>query len=521
MDKIAIGKMIKAERQKRGITQWQLGKLCGGLTDKAVSKWENGKAVPDRTVCQKLSSLLGFDFDLLINDNLSPDQAEQLINNQKIALWEKAEARMKELYGKEPPLQIENRFLLEKNTLRYNSCVILFDVLAKVKDAARKRPARFEAPGCECFVSWLLGATEVNPLEPHLRCPKCKRVEFHPEVQSGWDLEETVCECGTRMEADGQDIPVETCLIGGVKMYEHFSCPVDPEFMKEAERIILTYGEQYFGMEVYREEEEEGFVTEPDTGAYVIDQETNKKIPYHYMPVSVLLFRPKKQDKIKRPESIGGPSEMLNWGREAGCPAICLMGGFTDPPYTALPSPFRSTPDKLVKQEIMEQALKDYWAYWDPVLQERTELKFPDLTPYIGELTFGKFVTLICSVNNLYMCGGPEALAQKTGFGDLTDMPLSMEDLWKLICSCTPYPGYMSGTVIELMIKVKNGEYLGGREYLPGPSAHDRKLFRELNLPKWFETYASDIFCLCYRTPYIEMAIRLLEDARKRIRERR
>jgi hypothetical protein len=96
-----------------------------------------------------------------------------------------------------------------------------------------------------------------------------------------------------------------------------------------------------------------------------------------------------------------------------------------------------------------------------------------------------------------------------------------MEDLWKLICSCTPYPGYMSGTVIELMIKVKNGEYLGGREYLPGPSAHDWKLFRELNLPKWFETYASDIFCLCYRTPYIKMAIRLLEDARKKIRERR
>ena len=519
MDKIAIGLKIKEERKKRGFSQLQLGTLCG-LTDKAVSKWENGKAIPDRTVCEKLSGLLGFDLDIMINEDLPPDEAEKLVNKQINKLWEKAEERMKELYGEDPPLQVENRFIMERDMLHSSRCIILFDILAKVKEAAIRKPARFDANGSDCFLSFLLGATAVNPMEPHLRCPKCKKVEFHPEVQSGWDLEEKVCECGARMEADGQDIPVESYILGGTGKYEYFKCAVDTDFFDEAEKIILNYGEQFFAMERYHEEEEEGWLKDPILGQQVYNPETGEKERYHYMPLSVLLFAPKKKAKIQKPERISGPSEMINWGRESPYPAICLMGGFIEPSYLANPSPFRSTPDKLVRQDIMERALKDYWEFWGFVLEERTDLKFPDLTPYIGKLTFGKFVTLICSVNNLYMCSGPEELAKKVGFDDLTELPLSREDLWKMICSRTPYPGYMTGTVGEIMWNTAGGKYLKN-DYSAGPTERDRKLFREMNLPEWFEDYAAEFMILCYRRPYIDLAIRLLEDARQKIRERR
>lgn len=520
MENPKFGKKVAELRKAHQLSQYQLGRMVG-LTYQAVSKWETKGTVPTRTVCDKLSTILGFDFTPILDDNLTPDEAEQLVEAQKEKLWQKAEAKLRELYGEETPLPILNRFILERNMLRRGKSIILFDIISRVRDTARQKGARFDANEGSCFTGWLLGATDVNPLEPHLRCPKCKKVVFHPEVQSGWDLQDQMCECGAQMEPDGQNIPVETCLLGEGDLFENYRCPVDTDFLNEAERIILAYGEQYFAMERYREEEEEGFVTEPESGLPVTDPETGKKIPYHTLPLSALIFRPKKKTKNRKPERISGPAELHDWGRRAGVPTIVLMGGFIEPSYLSKPSPFRSSPDKLVKPEILDRALADYRDYLSPVMEERSGQKFPDIRLYAGKLTFSKFITLICSVNTLYLTSGPEELAEKTGHTDLTEIPLSMEDLWNTICGSSAWPGYMRGAAGEILLKIRAGQYLDGREDLPGIKPRDRKLFREMKLPDWFETYAANVFSLCYRAPYIDLGIRLLEDARQKIRERR
>lgn len=508
MTNTRFGEKVKELRKAQGLSQWQLGNLVN-VTYQAVSKWETKGIVPERTTVDRLCGILGFDFNPIIDDNLTPDEAEKLINRQKETLWDRTEERMKELYGDDLPLPVINRFIVERNMLHRSKSIIMFDILAEVRKAARQKQARFDAAGCECFVSWLMGATDVNPLEPHLRCPKCRRMEFHPEVQSGWDLKDQMCECGGRMEPDGQNIPVETCIMGDSNLYESFSCDVDIGFIDEAERIILTYGEQFFFMEKTREGGGE---------EYGLDPETGEKVKIQHLPISSLIFRPKRKAKIRKPEKITGPAELINWGLRTEQPVIVLMGGFYEPSYLAGPSPFRSSPDELVRPEIMERALRDYWEYLPGWLEKRCETKLPDIEPYLDKLTFGQFVTLLCSAHNLYLVSGPEELAEKTGVEDLAELPLSMEDMWNLIGRCTPYPGYMSGAAGEILTKTREGKYLGG-PYLPGPQPRDRKLFRELNLPDWFETFVSNVFCLCWRTPYIDLAIRLLEDARRKIRE--
>ena len=518
MDKYTVGRKIAELRKANGFSQDQLAFVLG-LSMQAVSKWENGNSKPKGPVCEKLSAILGFDFGGMINDNLPPDEANKLIITQKEALWEKAENQLHKLYGEDLPLQIENRFITERNALHQGNSVILFDVIAKVREAARKKQAHFGPTGHECFTAWLLGATDMNPVEPHLRCPKCHRIEFHDEVQSGWDIETRKCECGAWMIPDGQDIPVETCILGDKEQFETFRIPVDTDFLDEAERIILSYGEQYFWMEKVRDDGEITVEKDPESGEPVTDPETGETIPVIYLPMSTLLFRPKKKAITRRPSNIPKAADNDPWeAAKKNCPAILLIGGFMGPPYMAPPSPFRELPDTLVRQEIMERALKDYWEYQPTGTPMGSDLKLPDLTPYLGKLTFGKFVTLLCSVNNVYMNGGPEELAEKCGFDDLTDLPLSIDDLWKVISRSTKYPGYMSGTAGEILMKTDRGEYLSVPGH-PGIQPRDRRLFLEMNLPEWFETYASNVFGLCDRTPFISLGIMLLEDARKKILE--
>ena len=57
----AFGNLVTKLRTELGFSQFQLGKLIG-VSDKAVSKWENGKCMPDNSViealCQALSITL-------------------------------------------------------------------------------------------------------------------------------------------------------------------------------------------------------------------------------------------------------------------------------------------------------------------------------------------------------------------------------------------------------------------------------------------------------------------------------
>lgn len=66
MDSMKIGAFLSSQRKKKGLTQAALGERLG-ITDRAVSKWERGKGMPDVSLMLELCGLLGITVDELLS----------------------------------------------------------------------------------------------------------------------------------------------------------------------------------------------------------------------------------------------------------------------------------------------------------------------------------------------------------------------------------------------------------------------------------------------------------------------
>ena len=77
MDQIKIGKFIAECRKKNNLTQMQLAEKLD-ITDRAISKWENGKSMPDSSIMLELCNEL----KISVNELLSGEMIEMKDYNQ-------------------------------------------------------------------------------------------------------------------------------------------------------------------------------------------------------------------------------------------------------------------------------------------------------------------------------------------------------------------------------------------------------------------------------------------------------
>ncbi len=83
MDQVKIGKFISECRKQNNLTQMQLAEKLN-ITDRAVSKWETGKAMPDSSIMLQLCEILKISVnDLLCGERIIMDnhnkETEKLI----------------------------------------------------------------------------------------------------------------------------------------------------------------------------------------------------------------------------------------------------------------------------------------------------------------------------------------------------------------------------------------------------------------------------------------------------------
>lgn len=97
MNQAKIGSFIAMCRKKENLTQMQLAEKLG-ITDRAVSKWETGKAMPDSSIMLELCAILKISVnDLLSGEVVSMDNYNKELENNLLEMIKQKEQSDKRL----------------------------------------------------------------------------------------------------------------------------------------------------------------------------------------------------------------------------------------------------------------------------------------------------------------------------------------------------------------------------------------------------------------------------------------
>ena len=206
MDEIKIGKFIAKRRKEKNLTQSQLAELLF-VTDRAVSKWECGRSLPDSSIMLQLCEVLGITVnELLTGEELEMENYNEQAEKNLVEMTKQKEESDKRLLAMEIVIGIlsvlfffsllgvgiyiikstnEEMLWLGLTLMGFGLVVFLVGCFFALR--IEQKAGYYECPKCHhkyvpTFASVLLA--------PHLgrsrymKCPSCGKRSYHKKVIS-------------------------------------------------------------------------------------------------------------------------------------------------------------------------------------------------------------------------------------------------------------------------------------------------------------------------------------------------
>lgn len=201
MNQVKIGKFIASKRKEQGLTQLQLAEKLG-ITDRAVSKWETGKSLPDASLMPELCKLLKITInDLLCGEVVSVENYNEKAEKALLEMVKKEEMQNKKLMMYENVIGFSSTlsfliqvlvavFFVKNTTAQILLFILAFAFLIVGVSFALKIEAEtgyYECQKCHnkyvpkyssVYFAMHLGTTR------YMKCPKCGKKSWQKKVVS-------------------------------------------------------------------------------------------------------------------------------------------------------------------------------------------------------------------------------------------------------------------------------------------------------------------------------------------------
>lgn len=201
MNQVKIGKFIAECRKKNNLTQMQLAEKLN-ITDRAISKWENGKAMPDSSIMLDLCNELKISVnELLSGEMIDMNNYNEIAEKTLLEMAKKEERQNKRLMTSMWTILITSAvfyvgiLLLAVNTLEEGImlgtiiCIstIVFLIAGFIGLKFEVDAGYYECKNCHHkFVPTykeVMFATHLATTR-HLKCPKCHKRSWAKKVMS-------------------------------------------------------------------------------------------------------------------------------------------------------------------------------------------------------------------------------------------------------------------------------------------------------------------------------------------------
>ena len=162
MNQVKVGKFIAECRKNNNLTQKQLAEKLN-ITDRAISKWENGKSLPDSSIMLELCDIL----KISVNDLLNGEVV--LVDNYK----EKSEKLILEMAKQKE--DADRRLLFLEIVIGVFSVIVLlgFSLVAAIVQMPDWLRAVLVVTGFVLGMIGLMYALKIEQTAGYYECRKC------------------------------------------------------------------------------------------------------------------------------------------------------------------------------------------------------------------------------------------------------------------------------------------------------------------------------------------------------------